>query len=127
MCPASVRFIVAINPEAFAGVPNRVVCEALDAEGIGCWVGYDPMSQYPLFQPQLSRLPVAIEYADKLNPKSWSLPVAEQAALFEQIYLDEAMFRAGKQGVDDLVDAFLKLQRNPDALRKLAREMNVAV
>ncbi len=121
------RFIVAINPAAFAGVPNRVVCEALDAEGVGCWVGYDPMSQYPLFQPHLSRLPVAVEYADKLNPKSWSLPVAEQAALFEQIYLDEAIFRAGKKGVDDTIDAFLKLQRNPDALRALARKMNVAV
>jgi hypothetical protein len=55
------------------------------------------------------------------------LPVAEQAALFEQIYLDEAIFRAGKKGVDDTIDAFLKLQRNPDALRALARKMNVAV
>lgn len=114
------RFIVAITPEAFAGVSNAVVCDALDAEGIGCWVGYEPMSKYPLFQPHLSRLPVAVQYADRLDPKQWSLPVAERAALTEQIYLDEAMFRAGREGIDHLVEAFLKLQRHPDALRALA-------
>ena len=118
------RFIVAINPEAFAGVTNAVVCEALDAEGIGCWVGYDPMSKYPLFQPKLSRLPVAIQYADQLDPSRWSLPVSERAAHVEQIYLDEAIFRAGHEGVDHVIAAFEKLQRNPDALRKLAAHMN---
>lgn len=114
------RFIVAINPEAFGGVSNAVVCDALDAEGIGCWEGYDPMSKYPLFQPKLSRLPVAVAYADKLDPSKWSLPVAERAAHAEQIYLDEAIFRAGRSGIDDLIEAFAKLQRNPDALRKAA-------
>ena len=114
------RFIVAINPEAFGGVSNAVVCDALDAEGIGCWVGYDPMSKYPLFQPKLSRLPVAVAYADRLDPSKWSLPVAERAAHAEQIYLDEAIFRAGRSGIDDLIEAFAKLLRNPDALRKAA-------
>jgi dTDP-4-amino-4,6-dideoxygalactose transaminase len=114
------RFIVAINPEAFGGVSNSVVCDALDAEGIGCWVGYDPMNKYPLFQPKLSRMPVAVAYADRLDPSKWSLPVAERAAHAEQIYLDEAMFRAGRSGIDDLIEAFAKLQRNPDALRKAA-------
>jgi len=114
------RFIVAINPEAFGGVSNSVVCDALDAEGIGCWVGYDPMNKYPLFQPKLSRLPVAVAYADRLDPSKWSLPVAERAAHAEQIYLDEAIFRAGRSGIDDLIEAFAKLQRNPDALRMAA-------
>jgi hypothetical protein len=77
-----------------------------------------------LFQPKLSRLPVAIQYADQLDPSRWSLPVSERAAHVEQIYLDEAIFRAGHDGVDHVIAAFEKLQRNPDALRKLAAHMN---
>lgn len=113
------RFIVAMEPEAFGGVTNSVVCDALDAEGIGCWVGYDAMSNYPLFQPHLSRLPVAVQYADRLDPRKWSFPVAERAAQQQQIYLDEGIFRAGKDGIDAAIEAFLKLQRHPDSLRQL--------
>jgi dTDP-4-amino-4,6-dideoxygalactose transaminase len=117
------RFIISIDPEAFGGVTNAAICEALDAEGIGCWVGYEAMSNYTLFQPHLSRLPVAVHYAEQLNPKNWSFPVAERAAFTEQVYLDEGIFRAGKKGVDDAIEALLKLQRHPDTLRKVAQAM----
>lgn len=116
------RFIVAMEPEAFGGVNNEIVCDALDAEGIGCWVGYDAMSNYPLFQPHLSRLPVAVQYADRLDPRKWSFPVAERAAQQQQIYLDEGIFRAGKDGIDAAIEAFLKLQRHPDTLRQLSSQ-----
>lgn len=113
------RFIIAIDPEAFGGATNQTICDALDAEGIGCWVGYEAMSNYTLFQPHLSRLPVAVHYAEQLDTRKWSFPNAERAAFTEQIYLDEGIFRAGKAGVDDCIEALLKLQRNCDSLRTL--------
>ena len=48
------RYIFAITPEEF-GVEHDVLCAALDAEGVDCWVGYEAMHNYTLFQPQKSR------------------------------------------------------------------------
>jgi dTDP-4-amino-4,6-dideoxygalactose transaminase len=110
------RYILAIEPEAFAGRTNRVVCDALEAEGVGAWTGYEPMSRYDLFQPSLSRLPVAVEFADRLDPAAMSFPVAEAAGLRESVYIDENVFRAGERGVDDAVEAIAKIQRNAGEL-----------
>jgi dTDP-4-amino-4,6-dideoxygalactose transaminase len=110
------RYIVAIDPEAFAGRTHEAVCDALEAEGVGAWTGYEPMSRYDLFQPALSRLPVAVEHADRLDPSRMSFPVAEAAGLRESVYLDENVFRAGREGVDDAVEAMAKIQRHADEL-----------
>jgi hypothetical protein len=110
------RYVLLVEPEAFAGADNRRVCEALEAEGVGAWEGYPPMSRYDLFQPGLSRLPVAVEHADRLDPAAMSFPVAEQAALRQTVYLDENVFRAGRRGVEDAVQALAKVQRHAHEL-----------
>src|SRR6266568_3090826 len=106
------RYVVLIEAEAFAGAGNELVCDALEAEGVGAWVGYPPMSRYDLFQPSLSRLPVAVEHAERLDPARMSFPVAERLALHQTVYLDENVFRAGRQGVEDAVEALAKVQRH---------------
>jgi dTDP-4-amino-4,6-dideoxygalactose transaminase len=105
-------YVLLIEPEAFAGASNQQVCEALEAEGVGCWPGYPPMSRYELFQPSLSRLPVAVEHAERLDPARMSFPVAERLALHQTVYLDENVFRAGRRGVEDAVEALAKIQRH---------------
>jgi dTDP-4-amino-4,6-dideoxygalactose transaminase len=110
------RYVLLIEPEAFAGAGNRRVCEALEAEGVGAWEGYPPMSRYDLFQPGLSRLPVAVEHAARLDPAAMSFPVAERAALHQTVYLDENVFRAGRRGVEDAVEALAKVQRHAHEL-----------
>jgi dTDP-4-amino-4,6-dideoxygalactose transaminase len=109
-------YVLLIEPEAFAGAGNRRVCEALEAEGLACWEGYPPMSRYDLFQPGLSRMPVAVEHADRLDPAAMSFPVAEEAALRQTVYLDEKVFRAGRRGVEDAVEALAKVQRHAGEL-----------
>ena len=110
------RYVLAIDPGAFAGRTNRVVCDALEAEGVGAWTGYEPMSNYDLFQPSLSRLPVAVEHADRLDPSTMSFPVAEAAGLRESVYIDENVFRSDRAGVEQAVQALAKLQRQADEL-----------
>jgi dTDP-4-amino-4,6-dideoxygalactose transaminase len=110
------RYVLAIDPDAFAGRTNQVVCDALEAEGVGAWTGYEPMSHYDLFQPSLSRLPVAVEFADRLDPARMSFPVAEAAGLRESVYVDENVFRAGDRGVEDAVEAISKVQRHAEEL-----------
>ncbi len=110
------NYILAIDPGAFGGATNEIVSAALEAEGIPAEVQYPPMSRYELFQPSLSRLPVAVEHADRLDPRGMSFPVAEAAGLRESVYLMEAVFRDGERGVQDAVDAFAKVQRHAGEL-----------
>jgi dTDP-4-amino-4,6-dideoxygalactose transaminase len=110
------RYILAIDPDAFAGRTHDVVCDALEAEGVGAWTGYEPMSNYDLFQPSLSRLPVALEHADRLDPSTMSFPVAEAAGLRESVYIDENVFRSDRAGVEQAIEALAKIQRHADEL-----------
>ncbi len=105
------RYIVAIEPEAFGGATGPFVCAALEAEGVGAWVGYPSLSRDELFQPGLSRMPVAVAYADRLDPARMSFPVADRAGADQSVYLLENVFRAGRRGVDDAVEALAKVQR----------------
>jgi hypothetical protein len=45
-----------------------------------------------------------------------SFPVAEDAALRRTVYLDESVFRAGRRGAEDAVEALAKIQRHADEL-----------
>jgi dTDP-4-amino-4,6-dideoxygalactose transaminase len=104
------NYVFAIEPEAFAGATNSVVVAALEAEGVPAEVQYPPMSRYELFRPSLSRLPVAVEHADRLDPAGMSFPVAEEAGLRTSVYLQENAFRAGREGVDDIIEALAKVR-----------------
>jgi dTDP-4-amino-4,6-dideoxygalactose transaminase len=110
------NYILAIDPDAFAGRTNDTVCRALEAEGIPAEVQYPPMNRYELFQPSLSRLPVAVEFADRLDPQAMSFPVAESAGLRESVYLMENVFRDGSRGVQDVAEALAKVQRHAGEL-----------
>ncbi len=109
------NYLLRIDPEEF-GATNEVVCDALEAEGVPGEVQYPPMSRYDLFQPSLSRLPVAVEFADRLDPSKMSFPVAEAAGLRESIYFQENLFRAGREGIEDAVEALAKIQKNAGEL-----------
>ena len=109
------RYIFAIEPKVF-GAKHDEVCMALYMEGIPCWAGYPAMHRYNLFQPQLSRLPVPSAFPQYFNFEVMSFPEAERASREEAIWLDESVFRAGKQGIDDVVTAIAKIQSNTAAL-----------
>jgi dTDP-4-amino-4,6-dideoxygalactose transaminase len=110
------NYIFAIEPEEFCRATNEAVATALEAEGIPAEVQYPPMNHYDLWQPRLSRLPVAVEQASRLDPSKMSFPVAERAGLRESIYLQENAFRAGREGIDDIVEALAKVQRHAEEL-----------
>jgi dTDP-4-amino-4,6-dideoxygalactose transaminase len=112
------NYILAIDPEMFAGATNEVVCAAMEAEGIPAEVQYPSMNRYELFQPSLSRLPVAVEFADRLDMQAMSFPVAEAAGQRESVYFMENVFRDGDRGIGDAVEALAKIQRHADELTK---------
>jgi dTDP-4-amino-4,6-dideoxygalactose transaminase len=106
------NYILKIDPDAFAGRTNGVVCAAMEAEGIEAEVQYPSMNRYELFQPSLSRLPVAVAHADRLDPTTMSFPVAEAAGQRESVYFLETTFRDGERGIRDAAEALAKIQAN---------------
>jgi hypothetical protein len=68
------------------------------------------MNHYDLYQPQLSKLPVPSVFPEQVSQLDKSLPVAERLSLHEALWLGESTFRAGKEGVDDVVAALRKVQ-----------------
>jgi dTDP-4-amino-4,6-dideoxygalactose transaminase len=112
------RYIFAVDPEQF-GVEHDLLCKALSAEGVNCWVGYEAMHHYTLFQPQKSHLPVPSAFPEYFQFDNMSMPAAERACEHEAVWLDESIFRAGRKGVDDAVKAISKIRANA---RELAQE-----
>jgi len=110
------RYLFAIDPDQFAGASNERVVDALEAEGVAAEVQYPAMSRYDLFQPSLSRLPVCVAFADRLDPTKMSFPVAEAAGGSESVYLGENVFRAGREGIEHAVEAIAKVQKHADEL-----------
>ena len=78
------------------------------------------MSRYDLFQPSRSRLPVAVEHADRLDPARMSFPVAEAAGERTAVYLNECIFRSDEAGVEHAVEAVAKVQRYAAELSRAA-------
>ncbi|MEN4040859.1 MAG: DegT/DnrJ/EryC1/StrS family aminotransferase [Anaerolineaceae bacterium] len=105
------RFIFAIDPEVF-GADHAVICDLLDSEGIPCWVGYEAMNHYNLFRPTESKLPAPSAFPERFQLDQMRFPEAERACEQEAVWLDESIFRAGKQGVDDALAAVAKIQDN---------------
>jgi len=114
------RYIFAIDPKVFK-VNHDAVCYALEKEGIPCWVGYEAMHHYDLFQPKLSHLPVPSAFPERFDFSKSSYPIAERACEVEAVWLDEAIFRAGEKGVDDVIRALNKILENGDKLAEAAK------
>jgi dTDP-4-amino-4,6-dideoxygalactose transaminase len=114
------RYIFAIDPAVF-GVDHNVLTNALRKEGIPVDAGYPAMHRYTLFQPQLSRLPVPSAFPEQLQFDEMAFPEAERAAERESVWVNESVFRAGPQGIDDLTDALKKIVENRTILAEIAK------
>jgi dTDP-4-amino-4,6-dideoxygalactose transaminase len=104
-------YMFAIEPDLF-GAEHEVVSAALEAEGIPASAGWPPMHRYPMFQPRLSRLPVPTAFPERFDFEQMHLPAAERIAGREALWLGEAVLRAGRQGVEDVVAAVGKVWEN---------------
>jgi dTDP-4-amino-4,6-dideoxygalactose transaminase len=116
------RYIFAVDPQTF-GVEHDVLVGALDAEGVDCWMGYEAMHHYSLFQPRNSKLAVPNAFPERFDFSKMNFPVAERACEHEAVWLDETIFRAGRKGVDDAVAAIKKIQHNARELAQAAEEL----
>jgi hypothetical protein len=81
------------------------------------------MHHYELFQPGLSRLPVPSAFPERFDFSKMDLPEAERACQREAVWLDENIFRTGRQGIDDVVAAVAKVQAHSEELARFEQQL----
>ena len=111
-------YIFAIDPTVW-GVDHHAVCAALEAEGLDVDTGYPAMHRYDLFQPQRTRLPVPTAHPERFDFAAMDFPVATRAYEQAAVWLSEAVFRAGKEGVDQAVAAIRKVYAHREKLAEM--------
>ncbi len=111
------RYIFKIDPQAFAGINNTRFCEALSAEGIDAWRGWDPMYRYPLFNPTTQNSAVARNFPQFFDFSSMHLPNIERASTQEAVWLEMEYFMGDGTIIDDIITAVQKIQRHATDLR----------
>jgi L-glutamine:2-deoxy-scyllo-inosose/3-amino-2,3-dideoxy-scyllo-inosose aminotransferase len=116
------QYVFAIQPQDF-GAEHDLLCAALEAEGVPAEVGYEAMHHYSLFQPGRSRLAVPNAFPEYFAFEKMRFPVAERACEHEAVWLDESVFRAGREGVEAAVAALRKIQRNAAELKQAKLNM----
>ena len=89
-------YMFAIEPEMF-GTGHEAISSALEAEGIPAAAGWPPMHRYPMFQPQLSKLPVPTAFPERFNFDRMHFPAAERIAGSEAMWLGESDGPAGRR------------------------------
>lgn len=116
-----------MNAEAFAGAPRELVAKAVAAEGIPCSIGYvRPLHKHPLFQNALhgslrSGFPLTSHYYGRqMDYRQVECPEAERLCREESLWIGHSAFLGTTQDMDDIADAFVKVQENAAELRSVA-------
>lgn len=116
-----------LHADAFAGAPRELVAKAVAAEGIPCSIGYvRPLHKHPLFQDALhgslrSGFPLTSHYYGRqMDYRKVECPEAERLCREESLWIGHPPFLGTKQDMDDIADAFVKVQENATELRSVA-------
>ncbi len=116
-----------MNAEAFGGAPRELVAKAVAAEGVPCSTGYvRPLHKHPLFQNALhgalrSGFPLTSHYyGRRMDYRQVECPQAERLCREETLWIGQPAFLGTKADMDDIADAFVKVQENAAELRSLA-------
>jgi L-glutamine:scyllo-inosose aminotransferase len=111
----SYQLVLRYDPSAFADAPRDHLVLALRAEGVPCSGRfYTPLVDDPLFADDPYTNPLSragVSYAGQ------RFPVAERAASAESIWLPHELFLGGDKEVDDLLEAFTRIQQSASELR----------
>ncbi|MCB1097285.1 MAG: DegT/DnrJ/EryC1/StrS family aminotransferase [Verrucomicrobiae bacterium] len=109
---------VAVDDRAFGGMPRDLMVDTLQAEGIPVTPPYDVVYRSTLWKPSEKLW----KFAPDKNPRKElgldaHCPISEQVSLHTGLAFNHRMFLGTKKDMDDIVDAFLKVQKHADDMR----------
>jgi len=99
------------KPEAFGGLDRDSVIRAMNAEGIPCKASYpSPLYRNPVFTEQQGMLARCSDWHAGQDYAKLQLPEAERVCR-DGIWLNHTVFLGDRKDVDDIIEAFKKVQR----------------
>ena len=106
------RYCIKIDNSKFSNKPLARICQALEAElGFVFEQPYPPLHKNILYRPEtLQTYKWNKEYYEKLMVHSNSYPVTEKAAFNEGIVFHHSYLLGTKQDMDNIIEAFNKVQ-----------------
>jgi len=106
------------DQDHFKGVSRAAVVKALRAEGVMAINGYPPLNKEPFLEQSLNlRSFKAVFSEERLNKYRAQNQLPQNDKLCETgLYLEQNMLVGEKSDVDDVLEAFNKVQRNAAAL-----------
>lgn len=103
-------FVFRFDAEAFGGLARDRFLGALRAEGIPVSPGYTPLYRAGAIRRGITRLRRFIEGQD-VQYEEPDCPVTERACTAEGAWFTQTLLLGGKEDIDDIVEAILKIQR----------------
>lgn len=104
--------------EDVVGVPRGKFLEALNAEGIPCSSGYEPLYRSGMFAVDPTSCPVGCPYYGReVDYASMRLPNVERACDRESVWLFQSMFTGDETDMDDIATAVGKVVSNASELK----------
>jgi len=106
------------NKELFGGVPVQKFRQALSAEiGLGVSGPYEPLNNCSLYQPHTKkRYRISDEHWKAIDPRRFSLPVAERAYCEEAVLMSHQALLGTRKDMESICDAVVKIRENIDEL-----------
>jgi dTDP-4-amino-4,6-dideoxygalactose transaminase len=120
---AAYQLVSKYDPDAFGGVHRDVFLSALEAEGIDAdGPFYVPLPDHPLFTAESRHWPMLrARYGEGIKDARdrgvFDLPVATNAAYNEAVWLHYPYLMAGREKLDQIIEAVAKIRANVDELR----------
>ncbi len=117
-------FFMRYDSEAFGGASKHQFIKALQAEGIqGVNGGYSlPVYRQPVMQTKnfgLSTPPLFHGvHPEPPDYRQIALSATDRACDYEAVWIRQSMLLGDRQGMDDIIEAILKIQRHCDELRQ---------
>lgn len=109
---------VTVDPQAFAGMPRDLLVDTLQAEGIPVTAPYEVVYRSILWKPAEK----SWSFAEGKNPRNElgldaDCPVAEEIAMRTGLAFNHRLFLGTTRDMDDIIEAFVKVQNNAGAMR----------
>lgn len=104
-------YIFKYDSSKFNNIPKLKFIQALNAEGIPCSSGYNPLYKDDLFKAPIQKCPISCAYyKGEVDYSKVYCPVTEKACSEEAVWLFQSMLLGTEEDMDDIVNAICKIK-----------------
>jgi perosamine synthetase len=121
-------YVFRYDEEAFRGLDRDLFVKALEAEGVPCSGGYNPLYREGFVREMLeSRLFQQLFVNDVLEGYLQNIicPVTEKACVKEGVWIPQEVLLGSRRDMSDIVESIRKIQRHAESIKQIHTKREV--